>query len=114
MVDVSLCALFLLQISKQVDEQMRTPHRSSYHTVSDAKGDIRKLALHMLESDVLSEVESRNTPSFEDPVDKGMEKIRNGWLADFISKTPTEIDSEFDIDDVVPHVDVDIDYELYD
>lgn len=63
---------------------MHTPHRSSHHTVRDAKGDNNKMALHMLELNVVEEVETCSTLSFDDPVHQDMKKIKNGWLAEFI------------------------------
>ena len=114
MVDVSLCALFLLKVSRQVDEQLHTPYRSSHHTILDAKSDVKKMALHMLDSNVVVEVEARNSPSFDDPVHHGMEKIKNGWLSDFINKslTSVEVDSEVNVDS--SNMDADLEYELYD
>lgn len=92
---------------------MRTPYRSSHHTVLDAKADVQKMAIHVLESRVITEVETRTSPNFDDPVHQGMEKITNGWLSEFVAKSSSEIDSEIDISDT-SELDGDIDYELYD
>ena len=112
MVDVSLCGLFLLQVARQVDEQIRTPCRSSHHTVRDAKADIKKMALHMLESKVSTEVQTRTSPTFDNPVHQGMEKINSGWLSEFVAKSSSEIDYDIDPPDT-SELDADINYELY-
>ena len=48
MVDMSLCALFLLDTSRRVDEQLRVHEKSSHHTTRDADKDITKMASYLV------------------------------------------------------------------
>ena len=49
MVDVSLSGLFLLHAAKQVQHALKTSFQSSFHTATDASGDIRKMVTYLLE-----------------------------------------------------------------
>ena len=71
-VDVSMCALFLLEAAKKCDEVFGVHPSSTAHTVRDSKSDIQKISNMLLEKEVTMENSSRTTPSFTDPTKDGM------------------------------------------
>jgi len=68
MVDMSLCALFLLDASKRVDQQLKVQVKSSHYTTRDADTDITKMASYLVEEKAEREVATRTETTFEDPI----------------------------------------------
>ena len=46
--DLSLCGLFLMDVTKTIDQEFGV-HHSTSHTTTDATNDIKKLAKHLVE-----------------------------------------------------------------
>ena len=73
MVDMSLCALFLLDASKRVDEQLRVHEKSSHHTTRDADKDITKMASYLVKGKAESVEVEQNMK-----IPSKMEQVRLG------------------------------------
>ena len=86
---MSLCGMFLLEIAKKVDMQFGVPVRSSNHTVRDAQWDIQAMACHLMEEKVTTNMDRRGD-NFEEPFEKGSEKIGAGYIDNFLNKTYME------------------------
>lgn len=66
---------------------------------------------HLIEAKVAQEVSNRNSPAFEDPTEKGLDKIFNtSWIQDTLSKTSIDDNREVGEQDT----EVNLDYELAD
>ena len=117
MVDMSLCALFLLDASKRVDQQLKVQVKSSHHTTRDADTDITKMASYLVEEKAEREVATRTGTTFEDPIKKGADKIGKGYIDKYLKRTSQYDDSddeEADADSAVGRDEVlDLQYELY-
>jgi len=117
MVDMSLCALFLLDASKRVDQQLKVQVKSSHHTTRDADKDITKMASYLVEEKAEREVATRTGTTFEDPIKKGADKIGKGYIDKYLKRTSQYDDSddeEADADSAVGRDEVlDLEYELY-
>ena len=108
MVNVSLCAPFLLQVAKQADQILQTPNTFSHHTIIDSSEDVSKMVTYLLEERVTCEIEERSERwIFEDPYLKGTHKIGNGVVEKYITRSLEDIDEqdETDIENIV-----DLDY----
>jgi len=117
MVDMSLCALFLLDASKRVDQQLKVQVKLSHHTTRDADTDITKMASYLVEEKAEREVATRTGTTFEDPIKKGADKIGKGYIDKYLKRTSQYDDSddeEADADSAVERDEVlDLEYELY-
>lgn len=72
-VDVSMCALFLLEAAKKCDGVFAVTPKSTSHTVRDSKADIKKIQLHLLEKGITKEdTTTSNQDKFTDPTESGM------------------------------------------
>ena len=71
--DISMCALFMLDVCKRVDAMFGVPYCGT-HTTRDPQGDIRKIASYLCEQTVTTEVENRQGWSFDDPRISGYKK----------------------------------------
>ena len=66
---------------------------------------------------ILEETVAKQTPQcsgsvLQDPIVKGMEKIRSGWLRTFLQKSTQELDVELEDVDRQGR-EIDLEYELY-
>ena len=115
MVDMSLCALFLLDASRRVDEQLRVHEKSSHHTTRDADKDITKMASYLVEEKAENEDLSRTGTKFEDPIKKGADKIGSGYIDKYLKRTALYDDCEGEEPDTALGRDEvsDLEYELY-
>ena len=115
MADMSLCALFLLDASKRVDEQLRVHIKSSHHTTRDADKDITKMASYLVEENAESEDLSRTGTTFVDPIKKGADKIASGYIDKYLKRTALYDDCDEEEPDIVLGRDevADLEYELY-
>ena len=78
--DLSLCTLFLLSAAKKTDQEFGS-HRTTVHSTRDVKTDIDKMVNALHENKVTHLVEGRNSPTFEDPTEKGLKKLCNtSWI----------------------------------
>ena len=110
--ELSLCALFLMSAAKKVDQELGC-HQSSAHTVRDANKDVSKMVKVLLEKTV-SSLSERNSPTFEDPTEKGLKKLCNTeWVQETLARNPLEEVTGFlqEEDDTSS---IDLDYELSD
>ena len=82
MENVSMSALFLLQVAKQTDIEFKTPHQCGHYTIQEAAGDICRMVDHILEQRVTTEHCEVGTP-FSNPLTKGAEKIAGGIIEKF-------------------------------
>lgn len=108
-VDISMCALFLLEAAKKCDTVFGVPPSSTAHTVRNAKSDIEKIRRHLNEKEITFEKADRPTPVFLDPTEKGLATLTNG---DWLQKQLSSISDENLQDE--GHGEIDIDYELED
>jgi hypothetical protein len=109
--DVSMCALLLMEAAKKTDREFGC-YQSSAHTTTDAESDIKKLMVRLMEAEVTQELSNRTSPAFEDPTEKGLDKMyTTSWIQDTMSKS-TVIDDDLELgeQDTV----VNLDYELAD
>lgn len=114
MENVSLSALFLLEACKLADSIFGVTH-SSHHTIADATTDINKMVDHLRKSSVSTEKKDRAVPSFSfsEPLSRGMDRIAQGWLSDFLLRTETEDTSDTtELENDTEELD--INYELHD
>ena len=108
MEDISLCGLHLLKVMKKVDKEFHAVS-TTRHSVKDAHSDISKMVTYILDSGASTSTPATQTgssgnctttvsnemESFVDPLVKGMQKIRSGWLKDFLTRDmESEIESE--------------------
>ena len=103
-----MCALLLMEAAKKTTEFGCS--QSSAHTTTDAESDINKLMVRLMEAEVTQELSNRASPTFEDPTDKGLDKMYNTWIQDTISKSAVIDDLEVGEPETV----VNFDYELTD
>ena len=109
--EISLSALFLLEAAKRADHEF-CAHRSSSHTVRDAKKDIDTLANHLRDKSATTFVSERNSPCFRDPTDDGLKKLcTKSWVQQTLAKVLLEGDLQ---EDNTRDGEVDMDYELSD
>ena len=109
-IDVSMCALFLLEAAKKCDKVYGVPPASHAHTVRDSKSDIQKISSILLEKEITTEKSSCTAPSFVDPTMKGMATLTKGdWLKKhLVTKSDDNLQDEH-------HGEIDtIDYEIAD
>lgn len=97
--------------SKKTDREFGCSQSSS-HTTTDAESDINKLTVRLMEAEVTRELSDRTSSAFEDPTEKGLNKMFNtSWIQDTMSKSAvTDDDLEVGEQDTV----VNLDYELTD
>ena len=112
MVNVSLCSPFLLQVAKQADHVLQTPHRSTHHTIRDSSEDISKMVTCLLKESVTSEVGQRTGWKFEDPYLRGTQKIGMGTVEKYINRTDEDLDQHEETEEADAENVVDLDYEL--
>ena len=111
--ELSLCALFLMSAAKKVDQELGC-HQSTAHTIRDANKDISKMMKVLLEKSVSSHISERNSPTFEDPTEKGLKKLCNTkWVQETLARNPLEEDTE-SLQEIHDTMSVDLDYELSD
>ena len=108
--DLSLCGLFLMKVARQIDQQFGA-HHTSAHTTLDAYEDINKLARYLVEKRVVCYEKNRDSPSFVDPTNAGLDKLCNtSWIKDTINRVETDDNLEReDMNGVI-----DANYELFD
>ena len=109
-VEISQCALFLLQAAKKCDKVFGVSPLSTAHTVRDSKADIAKLRSRLISEEIINEKPLRTTPAFTDPTITGLSTLTGGdWLEKQLSAN---------CDDSLQNEqfcgEVDIDYELAD
>lgn len=108
--EVSLSALFLLEAAKKTDEAFQTVVQTSVHTVHNFQKDLSSMAQHLLDKEVTTAKEDRNTPVFTDPIEQGWKnRSTTSWLQDKLSASFHEEEEEENLDEEQ----VDLDYELY-
>ena len=93
---MSLCTLFLLEVSKKVDAELGVPSQSSYHTTRDAAPDIHKMTSYMIEERIAS-VTERCEQQFDNPFTKGAQKVAGGYIEKYFSRIGQE--DEHDVED---------------
>ena len=101
--EVSLAAMFLLDVTKKTDQQFQATQQSHSHTVRDAADDIRKIATYLTNKTVMIETQGRDRPEFTHPVQKGWEKLsKPEWITAVLSSTLVEEDErrrgEYELD----------------
>ena len=65
-----------------------------------------------MDGNVAQEVPDRNAPAFEEPTQKGLQKMCNtSWIQDTLSKTAA-LDDDLEVND--DNVEINLDYELAD
>ena len=80
-IDVSMCALFLLEAAKKCDRVFGVTVQFTSHTARDSKADIIKIQQHLLQKEITKENTERKTPEFVDPTKSGLDTITKGdWL----------------------------------
>lgn len=84
MTTMSMCGLFLLQMSKKADQEFQTPYRSLHHTVRDAQKDIANMTCFLIEEKVARNQERRC--EFTNPLTLGAKKIASGYIENHIRK----------------------------
>ena len=113
---VSLSALCLLNACKLADSMFGVS-RCTQHTTADAANDISKMAEQLRKCMVTTEMVDwsiHDAVDFQEPLSKGMAKISQGWLQDFIQRTDTDDSNDSDRDDFeIDREELDINYELY-
>ena len=110
--DVSMSVLFLLNAAKKSDEVFGTSPQQSKHTTRDSAKDVEKMVTYMKEKTVSYEVEGRTGVIFNDPIEKGWNKIYNTpWIKDTLNRT-TVVSNDGAVQD--NEGDVDYSYELLD
>lgn len=115
MEEVSLCAMFLMDVAKRVDRMFGVT-QSIAHTVRDANKDVTKMVGYLLSEKITIEVEQRQVGIiFEDPSIAGSRCIADGHIDSYLKD---EVDDEDISDSNVAEEEVDnimdINYELYD
>lgn len=111
-VDISMCALFLMEAAKQTDKIFQVPPPTTKHTVRDSLSDIRKIQSYVMENKITHEDDERTGVAFLDPTDAGLNKLTSGnWLKTQLAK---KVDTE-DLyeDQSYEDLELDIDYELF-
>ena len=87
--DASMCALFLMEAAKKTDRKFGCS-QSSAHTTTDAESNVTKMMRHLMDGNVAQEVPDRNTPAFEEPTQKGLQKMCNtSWIQDTVKDSST-------------------------
>ena len=111
--DVSMCALLLMDAAKKTDREFGCSQSSS-HMTTDAESDINKLMVRLMEAEVTQELSDRTSPAFEDPTEKGLNKMFNtSWIQDTMSKSAvTDDDLEVGEQDTVVNLDYELTYAL--
>lgn len=107
--DISLCGMFLMGVARNIDRTYHA-HRSTAHTTTDARRDIKKLANLLLESEVAKEQKERasQAAAITDPVVAGLDRLHNTtWIRDTLDRVETE-----DLEGEKEHGTVDENYEL--
>ena len=108
--DVSLSALFLLEAAKKTDREFGVTPQSRRHTIRDSTKDIQKVAQHLIENTVTTEMPGRVTPKFHHPTETGWKRLSNSdWLQGVLSRSLVE-----ERENESERGEVDLDYELYD
>ena len=94
--DVSMCALFLLQAAKKCDTVFKVFKKPTAHTVRDAAKDISKLLKMLLDKKITTENSGRKEPRFIDPTVSGVSTLTKGeWLEkQLTSKVEDNLQSE--------------------
>lgn len=115
-VDISMCALFLLKAAKKCDAVFKVSPKSTLHTVRDSKADIKKIQQHLLEKEITKEnitPESTLDKTFIDPTESGLDTLTKGvWLQQQL-QSKFEI-SEDNLQSEQSLGELDLDYELAD
>ena len=94
-VDVSMCALFLMEAVKKTDKEFDCS-RSSAHTTTDAQSDVNKMLKTLVENKVAEEITDRTSPTFQEPTKTGLHKMFNtSWIQEILLKQPAQ---EVDLD----------------
>ena len=109
-IDISMCALFMLEAAKKCDAVFEVSPMSKSHTVRDSKADIRKIQQQLIEKCITKEDTNRKSPGFVDPTESGIDTLtKSEWLQKQLqSKFDDNLQSEQD------RGELDLDYELAD
>ena len=117
-VDISKCALFLLEAAKKCDAVFGVTQKSTLHTVRDSKADIKKMQQHLLEKGVTKE---NTTPAsldrtFIDPTESGLATLTKGeWLQKQLQSKYEIGEDNLENEQSLDELDLsDLDYELAD
>ena len=107
--EISQCALFLLEAAKKCDNIFGVSPSTTAHTVRDFKFDIAKIQSQLMDKKITTENPLRTTPVFIDPTVSGLKTLTGGWLEKQLSAHCEDI-----LQNEQLHGEVDIDYELAD
>ena len=108
--DVSLSALFLLEAAKKTDREFGVTPQSRRHTIRNSIKDIQKVAQHLIENTVTTEMPGRVMPKFSHPTEAGWKRLSSSnWLEGILSRSLVE-----ELETATERGEVDLDYELYD
>ena len=84
----------LLSAAKQTDQEFGC-HRTTAHSIRDAKRDVDKMVDTVHENKVTHLVENRNSLGFEDPTEKGLKKLCNtAWIQETVARNLLDEESE--------------------
>jgi len=99
-----------MEAAKKVDTEFGVTPRSTKHTVHDASGDVRKMAMHLMEHTVTVQATGRTSPPFKDVTEDGF-KMSQRWLKQVLMEAAALPDDETE---QTLHSEIELDYELYD
>ena len=106
--DISLCGLFLMEVTKRVDREYSV-HNGAAHTATNSRRDIVKLAEHLMSANI------RSKTSFVDPTSDGLKKMTTTtWIQDTLNRNELLDDSVGERGDDYNEHGIDITYELAD
>ena len=110
--DVSMCALFLMEAAKKTDKEFGC-YQSSSHTVREADKDIQKLVQYLLDKKIVTKLDDRKTPPFNNPSSAGYKKLcTTSWVQDTLSKSAVD-DSDLGTEEE-DEVQISLEYEIAD
>lgn len=95
MINVSMCASFLLEAAKKCDKIFSVPPRTTAHTIRSAQSDINMMAKSLIENSITLEDVNRTAPNFIDPTERGLNTLSKGdWLQRHLSSAVVSEDQE--------------------
>lgn len=100
-----------MEAAKKADTEFGVTPRSTKHTVRDVSGDVRKMAMHLMEHTVTVQATGRTSPPFKDVTEDGFKKISQRWLKQVLMEAAALPDDETE---QTLHSEIELDYELYD
>lgn len=100
-----------MEAAKKADTEFGVTPRSTKHTVRDVSGDVRKMAMHLMEHTVTVQATGRTSPPFKDVPEDGFNKMSQRWLKQVLMEAAALPDDETE---QTLHSEIELDYELYD